>query len=267
MGPREVVIHDVERDVGRVFSTFLVKAFVSHVNIRIHRNDAASNASGGPRRRHPPRVVVSRSRYVVINSAGARGRLGVTALNWYVVCLFRGSAMDKSDWRAATAVPCRGAARTAALLVLACIATSPAHAQDRRPASPSDQNALVRLPVVDEHDIRFLPFSVDDAPRSRIRGITQDDYGFLWLGTNSGLYRYDGYRLEHYRHEPGDPASLTDDRVWTVYKDRTGALWIGTEGGLDRLDATRDDVHTLPSRSCGRPELEPGPGAGRLPGP
>ena len=69
---------------------------------------------------------------------------------------------------------------------------------------------------------------------------TQDGYGFLWLATTPGLYRYDGYSLKHYLHEPDDPASLSADRVWTVYKDRDGTLWIGTNGGLDRLDATRD---------------------------
>ena len=79
-----------------------------------------------------------------------------------------------------------------------------------------------------------------EAPRSRILKVTQDDHGFLWLATTTGLYRYDGYRLKHYQHEPGDPASLSADRLWTVYKDRAGTLWIGTNEGLDRLDAAGD---------------------------
>ena len=160
-------------------------------------------------------------------------------MSWYVVCLFRRSPMDKGDWRSASSAR-RGAAHTAALLTLLCIATSHAHAEDRNPLRTSDQRELVRLPVVDGRDIRFLRFSVEEPPRSRIRGITQDDYGFLWLATASGLYRYDGYNLKHYLHEPGDPASLSADRVFTVYKARDGALWIGTASGLDRLDPTRD---------------------------
>src|SRR4029079_19532068 len=98
-------------------------------------------------------------------------------------------------------------------LMLLCIARSRASAQDLNATSAALPSGIVKLPVVDKRDISFLPLSVNEAPRSRIRSIAQDDYGFLWLGTNSGLYRYDGYRLEHYRHEPGDPASLTDDRV------------------------------------------------------
>jgi signal transduction histidine kinase/CheY-like chemotaxis protein/ligand-binding sensor domain-containing protein len=143
--------------------------------------------------------------------------------------------------------------------MLFCVTAPSSGAQDRNAPSTSRPSGIVKLPVVDKQDIRFLPFSVNEAPRSRIRSITQDEYGFLWLGTNSGLYRYDGYRLENYRLEPGDPASLTDDRVWTVYKDRTGALWIGTEGGLDLLDATQMTFTHYRHDPADDRSLSPGP--------
>jgi hypothetical protein len=54
-----------------------------------------------------------------------------------------------------------------ALLTLVCITASGAQAQDRNSPSSSDRNGVVS-PVVDASDIRFLRFSVDDAPRSRI---------------------------------------------------------------------------------------------------
>ena len=76
---------------------------------------------------------------------------------------------------------------------------------------------------------------------SQIQSITQDNYGFIWFGTNAGLYRYDGYSLKSYRHDPDDPNSLSDDTIRVVYKDRDGILWIGSNfGGLDRLDPTED---------------------------
>ena len=80
------------------------------------------------------------------------------------------------------------------LAMLLCIATCDVSASSE---------TLVRLPVVDGRDVHFIRFSIDEAPRSRIRAITQDDYGFLWLGTTTGLYRYDGYRLEHYLPRAG----------------------------------------------------------------
>ena len=52
---------------------------------------------------------------------------------------------------------------------------------------------------------------------------------------------YDGYSLKPYRHEPGDPNSLSDDSVRVVFRDRAGILWVGTAfGGLDRLDPAQD---------------------------
>ncbi|MFZ0593533.1 MAG: two-component regulator propeller domain-containing protein [Bryobacteraceae bacterium] len=106
----------------------------------------------------------------------------------------------------------------------------------------STLNGLVRLPVIDKHDIRFTRLTVNgESLQSRIPNIVQDDYGFLWLGTYDGLYKYDGYSLKPYRHQPGNPNSVADDTITTLYKDRDGSLWIGSKfGGLDRLDPSRD---------------------------
>ena len=98
--------------------------------------------------------------------------------------------------------------------MLFCVTASGAVPQDRKGAATSVRSGIVKLPIVEKQDIRFLPFSLNgEAPRSRILKFTQDDHGFLWLATTTGLYRYDGYSLKHYLHEPDDPASLSADRV------------------------------------------------------
>ena len=102
--------------------------------------------------------------------------------------------------------------------------------------------AVVRLPIVDKQDIRVAPVPLDGASlQSRVSSIAQDRYGFLWFGTDDGLYRYDGYKLKPYRREPGNPNSLGDDVVRVVYRDRGGILWVGTGfAGLERLDPVSD---------------------------
>ncbi len=102
---------------------------------------------------------------------------------------------------------------------------------------------IVKLPIVDRQDIRFAPVSAEGgALQSGVKGIVQDAYGFLWLAGH-GLYRYDGYSLKAYRHEPGDAASLSDDTIMGVLTDRAGILWIATaSGGLDRLDPAQGSV-------------------------
>jgi signal transduction histidine kinase/CheY-like chemotaxis protein/ligand-binding sensor domain-containing protein len=111
-------------------------------------------------------------------------------------------------------------------------------------AQKSAIDGLIKLPVVDKHDIRFTRLSVNgESLQSWINSIVQDDYGFLWFGTSDGLYKYDGYSLKHHRHERGNPDSVADDTIKDLYKDRDGSLWIGFQsGGLDRLDPSRETI-------------------------
>lgn len=71
-----------------------------------------------------------------------------------------------------------------------------------------------------------------------VTSIIQDRQGFLWIGTQDGLNRYDGYHFTVFRHHPEDSTTLSDSYVNpdALYEDREGRLWIGTRGGLNRRD-------------------------------
>ena len=76
----------------------------------------------------------------------------------------------------------------------------------------------------------------------------QDHSGFLWLGTQSGLVRWDGYRSRLYTSDPDRPGSLPDNFVLALHVDRRGVLWVATSaGGLARYDAGSDSFHSYPS--------------------
>ncbi len=67
----------------------------------------------------------------------------------------------------------------------------------------------------------------------------QDRQGFLWLGTEDGLNRYDGYDFQVFKHDPNNPNSLSDNFLRTIFEDSEGNLWMGTlNGGLNRFDPT-----------------------------
>ena len=71
--------------------------------------------------------------------------------------------------------------------------------------------------------------------------IVQDPSGFIWLGTQSGLVRWDGYRFRRYAADTQTPGSLPDSFILALHIDDHGRLWIGTSaGGLARYDADRD---------------------------
>jgi signal transduction histidine kinase/CheY-like chemotaxis protein/ligand-binding sensor domain-containing protein len=65
-------------------------------------------------------------------------------------------------------------------------------------------------------------------PSSTTMCITQDGDGFLWFGTQSGLGRWDGYRMRNFYNSATDPHSLPGDFVQALHVDRQGRLWVGT---------------------------------------
>jgi signal transduction histidine kinase/ligand-binding sensor domain-containing protein/DNA-binding response OmpR family regulator len=71
----------------------------------------------------------------------------------------------------------------------------------------------------------------DGLSQSTVMSILQDSQGYLWLGTESGLNRYDGYSVHEYRRERGNGHGLANDYVWSLAEDRSGDLWLATWGG------------------------------------
>lgn len=76
--------------------------------------------------------------------------------------------------------------------------------------------------------------------QSTINCMVQDSDGFIWIGTWSGLIRYDGYSTRIFQAETL-PGKIKSNKILTIYEDRKGFLWIGTHrGGLFRYDKQQD---------------------------
>ena len=65
------------------------------------------------------------------------------------------------------------------------------------------------------------------APVASLATLEQLGFDRVWIGTEDGLNRYDGYTFTVYRHDPDDPGSLSNDFVSVIYRDRSDVLWIG----------------------------------------
>ncbi|NVJ61869.1 MAG: diguanylate cyclase [Gammaproteobacteria bacterium] len=88
-----------------------------------------------------------------------------------------------------------------------------------------------------EPSIRFEHLSVEDGlPQSSAKAVLQDRQGFLWVGTQDGLARYDGYSYRVFKRTEGNSASLSANYIRTLYQDRAGYIWVGTDSGLNRFD-------------------------------
>ena len=79
-----------------------------------------------------------------------------------------------------------------------------------------------------------------------VSSILQDSRGFLWIGTEDGLNRFDGYDVIVYRNNPDDTTSLLKNVILKVFEDSRGVLWISTSsGGLHVYNREEDNFQRL----------------------
>ncbi|MEX2464231.1 MAG: two-component regulator propeller domain-containing protein [Balneolaceae bacterium] len=91
-------------------------------------------------------------------------------------------------------------------------------------------------------DKRFNHLSIQDGlSQSTVQAIHQDSYGYLWIGTQDGLNRYNGYDFSVYKSNPEDTGSITDNNIRVIYEDSGNTLWIGTHtNGLMKYNRDQD---------------------------
>ncbi len=85
---------------------------------------------------------------------------------------------------------------------------------------------------------------------NQVSTIYQDKLGFIWIGTFSGLHRYDGIQFHVYSSTP-DSNSISDNYIGRIFEDKDNNLWIGTGGGVEKYNRAMDNFtrHELPSKS------------------
>lgn len=77
---------------------------------------------------------------------------------------------------------------------------------------------------------------------SDVLSVTQDTMGYVWLATNNGLNRFDGYEIKTYKKKGDSPNSLPDNRLKTLFYSSRNHLWIGMEkGGVCLYNPLKDN--------------------------
>src|SRR5688572_15208665 len=81
----------------------------------------------------------------------------------------------------------------------------------------------------------------DGLSHNKINCIIQDRRGFIWIGTDDGLNRYDGKRSLQFHSRLNDTTTISGNIITDLFEDKEGILWIATsDGGLCSYD------HRLP---------------------
>jgi len=90
-------------------------------------------------------------------------------------------------------------------------------------------SAFVQDAVAQRYNFKF--YGEDEGLQNlSVQTVLQDRAGFLWAGTQNGLYRYDGSRFTAFTKTDGLPGT----RVESLYEGTDGTLWVGTDVGLAR---------------------------------
>ena len=77
-----------------------------------------------------------------------------------------------------------------------------------------------------------------DGNAALVQAVMRTRDGATWVVSRAGLYLLGpDLKVSHsWRHDPDDPASLGDNRIFAMAEDKDGILWVGTDNGLDRFD-------------------------------
>ncbi len=82
-------------------------------------------------------------------------------------------------------------------------------------------------------DLNFKYYRVEDGLSSNsVHAIIQDSQGFIWIGTEDGINRFDGYEFRHFRNIPRDTTSIINNYVYVLYEECKERIWAGTEDGI-----------------------------------
>ncbi len=82
---------------------------------------------------------------------------------------------------------------------------------------------------------RFRNYSIEEGlSQSVVNCVFQDSRGFLWVGTQNGLNRFNGYDFTVFLFNSDDTNTISNNWIYAIAEDRNGDLWIGTKGGLNK---------------------------------
>ena len=95
----------------------------------------------------------------------------------------------------------------------------------------------------------FIKVSIDNISSNRVLSATQDSSGFIWIGTDEGLNRFDGNSNKTYRSNIFNENTVSGNRIWITHLDDNNTLWVGTDRGVCYYDKDYDFFHRIETGS------------------
>ncbi|HVW68418.1 MAG TPA: two-component regulator propeller domain-containing protein [Steroidobacteraceae bacterium] len=122
----------------------------------------------------------------------------------------------------------------------------------RAPATHAAESQIERWSALADTVFQHLARDNDLPNSTAPTALAEDGQGFLWIGTQNGLARWDGYQFRSFKADPAVADALPDNFIRQLHTDTRGRLWVATNSaGLARYDADRDRFVVYPARPGG----------------
>lgn len=98
--------------------------------------------------------------------------------------------------------------------------------------------------------INFKSYTINDGlSQNAVMCLLQDHFGFIWIGTEDGLNKFDGNEFISYRHDNTDSTSISNNQINALYEDIDGKIWIATAKGLNIFDRKKEKFQKITQSS------------------
>ena len=92
-------------------------------------------------------------------------------------------------------------------------------------------------------DINFKSLTIKNGlSQSTVETILQDSKGYMWIGTNDGLNKYNGYGFKKYEHDIYDNNTISSNYIVDIAEDNDGYIWVSTTNGLNKINPENDNI-------------------------
>lgn len=108
-------------------------------------------------------------------------------------------------------------------------------------------NYFISLAQTHENHFNKVLIEIDGEEIFDVNAITQDHQGYMWMATNLGLIRYNGFEGKKYYNKVIDSASFEFYNIKTLFTDYHGNIWIGATYGLSKYNPGCDCIQQYPS--------------------
>lgn len=115
---------------------------------------------------------------------------------------------------------------------------------------------LMAVPFILPAQTTRLLTTQDGLCSTDLRALALDSDGNLWIGTQSGLNKYDGFNVSSYYCRPSDKNALVNDVIQVLEEDKQKNLYIGTQNGLSIFSLDNRTFHTVDFQYNEEPNIQ-----------